>query len=134
MDQAAQIVEDALATAMHATRCSVSRALGTSPGNLVFRRDMFIDLPLVADLIDIQQRRQLRIDENLRRQNAMRREHHYQAGQQVLVKTVNPSKLEPRTHGPYPIITTYTNGTVDIARAPHVVERLNIRRLVPFRT
>ena len=67
--QANQLVENALATAVHATRCAVTQSIGTSPGNLVFRRDMFIDLPLIADLVDIQQRRQLRIDENLRRQN-----------------------------------------------------------------
>ena len=79
--QVNQIVENTLATAIHATRCSVSRSLGTSPGNFVFCRDMFIDLPLMADLVEIQQRRQLRIDENLLRQNAERREHRYQAGQ-----------------------------------------------------
>ena len=94
---------------------------------------MFIDLPLIADLVDIQQRRQLRIDENLRRQNQKRREYHFQVGQQVLIKTVDPNKLQPRAHGPYPIVQTYTNGTMDIARAPHVTERINIRRVIPFR-
>ena len=133
VDQANQIIENALATAVHATRCAVAQSIGTSPGNLVFRRDMFIDLPLVADLVDIQQRRQLKIDENLRRQNQKRREYHFHIGQPVLIKTITPSKLEPRAHGPYPIVQTYTNGTVDIARTPHVLERINIRRLVPFR-
>ena len=94
---------------------------------------MFIDLPLVADLVDIQQRRQLKIDENLRRQNQKRREYHFHIGQPVLIKTITPSKLEPCAHGPYPIVQTYTNGTVDIARTPHVLERINIRCLVPFR-
>eukprot|EP00957_Ditylum_brightwellii_P158293 12049129-Ditylum_brightwellii.AAC.1 len=32
MQQAVHAVDDALATAMHATRCTVSRTLGTSPG------------------------------------------------------------------------------------------------------
>eukprot|EP00957_Ditylum_brightwellii_P189868 14454674-Ditylum_brightwellii.AAC.1 len=34
MQQAVNAVDDALATAMHATRCSVLRSLGLSPGNL----------------------------------------------------------------------------------------------------
>ena len=60
VEQANQIVENALATAVHATRCAVAQSIGKSPGNLVFHRDMFIDLPLIADLVDIQQRQQLR--------------------------------------------------------------------------
>ena len=133
LEQANQIVENALATAVYATRCAVSQSIGTSPGNLVFRRDMFIDLPLLADLVDIQNRRQLKIDENLRRQNRKRKEYHFQAGQQVLIKTISPNKLDPPAHGPYPILQTYTNGTIDIARAPHVIERINIRRVIPYR-
>ena len=63
--------------------------------NLVFRRDMFVDLPLQADLVLIRDRRQQLIDENLRRQNAKRREFEYQVGQEVLIKSVQPNKLEP---------------------------------------
>ena len=120
-----------MATAVHATRCAVTQALGTSPGNLVFRRDMFIDLPLIANLVDIQQRRQLKIDENLLKQNQKRREFNYQVGQQVYVKVINPTKLSKRVEGPYNIVQVYTNGTVDVARNAHVTERVNIRRLTP---
>ena len=67
-----QIVDNALATVVFSTRCSVSRALNMSPGALVFHRDMFLDLPVLANLASIQQHRQGLIDENLRRQNAKR--------------------------------------------------------------
>ena len=67
------------------------------------------------------------------RQNARRREHHYRIGDPILIKAGDPVKLAPRVHGPYPIVQVYTNGTVDVQKAPHVVERLNIRRIVPFR-
>eukprot|EP00957_Ditylum_brightwellii_P073774 5606339-Ditylum_brightwellii.AAC.1 len=50
MQQAVHDVDDASATAMHATRCALSRTLGTSPGAMVFQRDMLINLPVVADL------------------------------------------------------------------------------------
>ena len=64
--QAEQIVDNALSNAMHITRCAVSRSLGISPGALVFRRDIFLDIPIIADLIEIQRKRQVIIDENLR--------------------------------------------------------------------
>jgi hypothetical protein len=71
-------VEDALATTVYATLCSVSlRSLGTSPGNLIYHHDMFVDLPIVANLIQIRDRRQQLIGENLWRQNAKRREYRY---------------------------------------------------------
>eukprot|EP00957_Ditylum_brightwellii_P034974 2651052-Ditylum_brightwellii.AAC.1 len=38
--QAVRVVDDALATAMHVTRCDVSQTLNTSSGALVFGRDM----------------------------------------------------------------------------------------------
>lgn len=85
-EQANQFIDNALATAMHATRCAVHRTLQISPGALVYRRDMFLDLPIIADLLTIQQRRQILIDENLRRENNRRRTFDYQVGQQILFK------------------------------------------------
>ena len=41
--QLTQLMENVLATVTYATRASVSRALNTSHGNLVFNRDMFVD-------------------------------------------------------------------------------------------
>ena len=133
IDQATSAMDHALSTAMHVTRCATSRTLGISPGALVFQRDMFLDLPIVADLVQIQRKRQIMIDENLIRQNNKRRDFNYTVGQEVLIKTVNPSKLEPRAHGPYRIERVYTNGTIDVLRRENVIERINIRRVIPFR-
>jgi hypothetical protein len=94
---------------------------------------MFVDVPLIGDLLAIKQHRQLIIDENLRRQNQQRREYHYRVGDSVLVKMPNPSKLDERAVGPFPIVQVYTNGSVDIQRNPHVTERVNIRRLLPYK-
>ena len=74
LDQATNMLEDALATAVHANRCSFTKALGATPGEVVFGRDMLLDLPIMVDLVRIQSKRQLLIDENLRRQNSKRRE------------------------------------------------------------
>ena len=58
----------------------------------------------------------------------------YAVGQQVLIKAIDPNKLHPRAHGPYRITQVFTNGTIKVQRAPHVTERINIRRVLPFRT
>ena len=49
MAQAKDIVDAALATAMHAMRTTVATTLGSAPGSLAFSRDMFLNVPLVAD-------------------------------------------------------------------------------------
>jgi hypothetical protein len=41
MPSAKDIVNDALATAMHAMRTAVATTLGSAPGALAFSRDMF---------------------------------------------------------------------------------------------
>jgi transposase InsO family protein len=137
-DQAANdIIDTALATASYASRAAVHRTLSISPGALVFRRDMFLDIPLLADLETIRNKRQVLIDENLRRQNLKRRSFDYQVGQQVLIlnSDIHPAKLDPTSvEGPFPIVQVHTNGTVTIQRSAVVTERINIRRLRPFRT
>ena len=94
---------------------------------------MFLDLPIISDLLQIQQNRQILIDEYLRKQHKRRKYFNYAAGQEVLIKTVNPSKLKPRAHGPYRIQQVYTDGTIDILRRENATERINIRRVIPFR-
>ena len=51
--QAGQVMDNALATCQHSLCCAVNHTMQTSPGNLVFRRDMFIDVPVHANLIAI---------------------------------------------------------------------------------
>jgi hypothetical protein len=49
LSKAKDIVDDALATAMHAMRTTVATTLGSTPGALAFSRDMFLNVPLIAD-------------------------------------------------------------------------------------
>ena len=107
-----------------------------SPGALVFHRDMLLNIPLLADLQLIRDNRQLLIDENLRQQNLKRQFFDYQVGQLVLIlnSKLHPDKLEPRApEGPFPIIQIHVNGTVTIRRDEYITERINIRRLRPYR-
>ena len=126
-------MDNALATVMHATRCAVNNTMKTSPGALTYRRDMFVDVPIMADLIAIRNNRQQLIDTNLIRHNRKRYDYHYRLGQRVMVKTYDPVKMEEKLHGPYPILELRTNGTVRLARHPHVVETFNLRKIVPYK-
>jgi hypothetical protein len=130
--QAVHLVDTALAKAMHSLRSTYNRTLGMSPGGLVFQRDMILDIPTIGDLNAIHDRRQLRINENLRLQNDRRFDYDYQVGGQVLLLLSNADKLGPLTSGPYPIEQVHANGTLTIRRSPYVSERINIRRVRPF--
>ena len=130
--QAGQVMDNALATCQHALRCAVNHTMQTSPGNLVFRRDMFIDVPVHADLIAIRDRRQELIDKNIMRHNRKRYDYHFKVGEEVMVKTYDPTKMDERLHGPYPILETRTNGTVVVQRHPWLTETYNIRKIEPY--
>ena len=49
------------------------------------------------------------------------------------IKHYDPKKMEPRLHGSYQITRIYVNGTVDIQLKPGVIQRYNIRKVVPYR-
>ncbi len=49
MTQAKDIIDNALATAMHAMRTTVATTLGSTLGALAFAQDMFLNMSLIAD-------------------------------------------------------------------------------------
>jgi transposase InsO family protein len=132
-EEAAMIIETALQTAVHAARVAIHSTLKVSPGALAFSRDMLLNIPLIADFQLLRDKRQALIDEQLMRANRSRISHDYQPGEEVLVLTYKPTKLQERAVGPFVIEQVHTNGTVTIRRNPHVVERINIRRIRPYR-
>jgi hypothetical protein len=50
---------------MHAMRVGIHSTMGSSPGNLVFNRDMFLNIPLIADWHAITLKQEHLINENL---------------------------------------------------------------------
>lgn len=133
-DEADALIESAFATAMHAARCaSNSQLMGHSPGSLAFKRDMFLDIPMMADLLLLQKTRQLKIDERLLRANAKRLFKDYKVGDRVYALTDRKSKVQPVYKGPFEVETVHTNGTVTIRRGPNIRERINIRQLKPVK-
>ena len=134
IDQAALLIDTALQTAAYSAQTALHKSLNISPGALIFQRDMILDIPLIADLRTITDKRQVLIDERLMRANRSRIAHDYQVNEQVMVLTYKPDKLEARANGPYPIDRVHANGTVTIRRTPLITERINIRRLRPYKS
>ena len=92
-----------------------------------------VDIPLMADIDGIRSRRQQRIDAALLRENKRRIDYNYSVGERIWLKEYDPTKMEPKLHGPYPITRIYVNGTVDVELRPGVTQRFNVRKVVPFR-
>jgi hypothetical protein len=112
---------------------TVHTTLNATPGQLVFGQDMLLPIQFKADWARIRQRKQDIINVNNRKENSKRIKHEYRVGEEVLLeKPGQISKLSAPRTGPYRITETYTNGTVCIQRGV-VNERVNIRRLTPYR-
>ncbi len=75
---------------MHGMRARVHSTLGSSPGNLLFNRDMFLNIHSIADWHAITHRREHLIHENLMRENQKRRGYNYAPQQMVLKKIWKP--------------------------------------------
>ena len=133
IDQINDTIDTCFATAAYASKVAIHCTLNISPGALVFQRDMILNIPLITDLLHLQEQRQIIIDERLRQANLRRRTFDYQPGDEILILTNNPTTLQDRGIGPYTITQVHTNGTITFQRTPHIVERINIRRVKPYR-
>ncbi len=91
MTQARDIIDNVLATAMHAMQTTIATTLGSLPGALAFAQDMFLTLLLIADWQAIARTCEHHINENLRRANRKRHQYDYALGQQVLKKVHDPT-------------------------------------------
>jgi transposase InsO family protein len=132
-EEAEARIVSALQTAAYAARVSMHTTMKLSPGAMAFHRDMLLNIPVIVDFELLRQRRQALIDKNLQRANEKRYSYDYQPGQQVLKLVYDPKKLDDRAFGPFPIERVHVNGTVVIRTAPDVTERINIRRIKPYK-
>jgi hypothetical protein len=132
MTQARNIIDDALATAMHTMQTTIANTLGSTLGALAFAQDMFLNVRLVADWQAILRTCEHHVNENLQRANKKQRQFNYAPGQQVLKKVHNPTKLGVRTEGPYTVECIHINGNLIILLCEGITERINIRRVLPY--
>ena len=65
MTQARVIIDNALASAMHAMQTTIATTLWSTPGELAFARDMFLNVLLIADWQAIARTHEHHVNENL---------------------------------------------------------------------
>ena len=131
-----RMLEGVLANIAFALRSTYHSSLQATPTQMIFGRDMLFPTQYVVDYQRIQQQKKERMQKDNARENKQRRPFKYAPGQPVLVLRdkkfgeVVP-KLAPRTMGPYTVVRVFNNGTVSIQKRGFV-ERIHIRRLIPF--
>jgi hypothetical protein len=114
MTQARDIIDDALATAMHSIQATVATTLGSTLCALAFAQDMVLNVPLIADWQAIARPCEHHLNEILQRANRKQHQFDYALGQQVLKKVHNPTKLRVRTEGPYTIERIHIKGNLTV--------------------
>ncbi len=93
---------------------------------------MLFDIPYLADWNKSGEYRQQQTDRNMMRKNALRRDHIYVVGAQVLIcKDGILRKSESHYTGPYTIMQVCKNGTIRV-QCRSISERFIIRRVTPY--
>jgi hypothetical protein len=115
-----------ISAAAWAIRSTIHTTLQATPGQLVFGRDMLLNIPFKADWAAIRKRKQDLIGKGVVRANRSRVPHQYRVGDAVLYHTPGkiPKMQQPRT-GPHTVTQVYSNGTIRIRRGS-VEETINI--------
>ena len=85
----------------------------------------------IANWDYIIQRKQTLINKNNEKENYKRTPHEYSVGDKVLLKKGTKNKYETPYEGPYNILKTHDNRTIQLQRRA-VEDTVNIRRITPF--
>ena len=123
-----------LASVAWAVRSSYHSIKEATPAQLVFNRDMILNMAYMANWKSVADKRQHQINLDNIKENSKRINHDYAVGDKAyIIQDGIYRKLSPPHLGPYTITQIYSNGTVRIQRGA-VNERVNIRRLTPHFT
>ena len=124
--------ENFLAAAAWAIRSTHHTTLAATPGQLVFGRDMLLNIAFKANWESICNKRQLSINTSNTKENKSRIPHTYSIGDSITITRPGlQPKLSTPSEGPHTITQVYTNGTVQILKGI-VSQRIIIRRIQPF--
>ena len=121
-----------VAAASWAIRSSYHSTLKATPGQLVFGRDMLLNIKFKAGWAGICLRKQDLIEKGAARENKSRIQHDYKIGDKVLYTKpgIIPKMEKPRT-GPFTVRQVHVNGTIAIEKGA-ATDRVNIRNVSPF--
>ena len=121
-----------LSAVAFAVRSTYHTTLQKTPGQLVFGRDMVLNVEHTANWEYIRSRKQKLIDKNNQRENAKRTPHTYEVGDKVMLRKGSENKYETPYSGPHPILQVNKNGTVRLQMGA-VTDTVNIRRIEPHK-
>ena len=133
MTQARDIIDQVLATAMHTIRTNIATRLGSTQGALAVGRDMFLNIPLIADWQATAKCREQSVNDNLCCANKKQHQYDYASSQQALKKVHDPTKLGVGITGHFTVEYVHVNGTITIQLRPGVQKCINIKRIIPYR-
>ena len=106
--------------------------LKATPSQLVFGRNLILNIKHVADWDAIRHWKQEKITVNNKKENQSQLPHKYRVGDLVLFKNRTAQKLEMPYKGPYWVMTVFRNGMVQIQVGP-VEDQVNIKNIQPFK-
>jgi hypothetical protein len=107
--------------------------LQATSGQLIFGRDMVLNVQHLTDWTAIKTRKQQIIHKNNRIENSKQTPHHYQVGDLVMLENNRANKYEQPNSRPYRITQVNTNGTICL-KINAVMDTVNIRCIHPFKT
>ena len=102
------------------------------PGQLIFGRDMILNMQYLADWTVIKAHKQQLICKNNIIENAKHIPHQYKVGDKVMLENHHVNKYEQSYKGPYLVMQINTNGTVHL-KIGTVMDTVNIRHIHPFK-
>jgi hypothetical protein len=106
-------------------RSTYHMTLQAMPGQLVFGRDMVLNVQHLTDWTAIKAHKQQIISKNNRIENSKQIPHHYQVGDLVMLENNRANKYEQPYSRPYHITQVNTNGTVRL-KINAVTDTVNI--------
>jgi hypothetical protein len=94
---------------------------------------MILNIPLLTDLVSLQEHWQQVMDKRLITANAKWFSYDYKVGEDVLKIAFEPSKMEPRAIGSFQILQVHANGTLKIRVDHDTIEHISLRRVRLYR-
>ena len=120
-----------------AIRTTIHTVTNYSPAQLVFNKDMIMQMQINVDWQILKQKRLITTAKrNNDKEHASRIQHEYKLDYRILIVSLRSErtymrKLSSPIEGPYVIANMYKNGTVEVERMGFF-ERINIRRTKPY--
>ena len=121
-----------LAAAAFAMCSTYHTTLRATPGQLIFGRDMILNMQYLADWTAIKARKQQLIRKNNIIKNSKHIPYQYKVGDMVMLENHGSNKYEQPYKGPYLVTQVNTNGTVRL-KIGAVTDTVNIRRIHPYK-